>query len=450
MVTQLKEYGKTFQLKLISSLLTDNHFLLRIYDILEPTNFESESLQWITEKIKDHYREYKTSPSLEVFAVKVKSISDDLLRLTVTEDLKQSLKYAESDDLPYIKEESLTFFKNQRYKKAVMMAVDFLKRGDYDGIRKEFRDADQAGNEQNVGHDYVNEVDARYSVTARNVKETPWSALNDITEGGFGKGELILVAAPPGIGKSWWLVNIAAHLIQRGNNVVYFSLELNESYVGLRHDAVITGYPLQDLKYHIDDIKSTMSSISGKLFVQYYPTRSATINTLRGYLERQKLIGNRIDAVIVDYADLLRGDSKKARHEELEEIVIDLRGLAGEYEVPLFSASQINREGSSEEVITGDKIAGSFSKLMTADFVISLSRKLEDKMTGTGRFYLIKNRFGADGITFPSKMNLSTGRMEIFPPTSVEGKSAKRQSESGTEAVRTLIGQKYKEMNGDF
>jgi replicative DNA helicase len=301
-----------------------------------------------------------------------------------------------------------------------------------------------------VGHDYINEVDARYSVTARNVKETPWPALNEITDGGFGKGELIIVAAPPGIGKSWWLVNIAAHLLTKKANVVYFSLELNESYVGLRHDAVITGYPLQDLKFHIDDVKQAMGNLKGKLFVQYYPTRSATINTLRAYLERQRLIGNRIDAVVVDYADLLRGDSKKARHEELEEIIIDLRGLAGEYEVPLFTASQINRSGAEEEVITGDKIAGSFSKLMTADFVISLSRKLEDKMTGTGRFYLIKNRFGPDGITFPSKMSLSSGRMEIFQPTSVEGKSTKRQSETGTEMTRQFLGQKYKELNGDF
>jgi hypothetical protein len=167
-------------------------------------------------------------------------------------------------------------------------------------------------------------------------------------------------------------------------------------------------------------------------------------------MDKMILQGKKPDVVIVDYADLLRGPSKEKRHEELEEIIEDLRGMAGEYEVPVYTASQINRSGAEDDVITGVKIAGSFSKMMTADFVVSLSRKIEDKLAGTGRWHVIKNRFGPDGMTFPSKANFSTGQIHIYNDDSINGIQTKKDMKSGESLVRKELAQKYKEMKGDI
>jgi hypothetical protein len=154
--------------------------------------------------------------------------------------------------------------------------------------------------------------------------------------------------------------------------------------------------------------------------------------------------------IICVYAYLLNVNSIKERHEELEEIVEGLRGIAGEYEVPLFTASQINRSGAEDDIITGTKIAGSFSKLMTADFVVSLSRKIEDKLAGTGRWHVIKNRFGPDGMTLPSKANMSNGRISIYNDDSIDGKKTQSDMNKGGELVRKNLLQKYNEMNKDI
>ena len=167
-------------------------------------------------------------------------------------------------------------------------------------------------------------------------------------------------------------------------------------------------------------------------------------------MDKMILQNKKPDVVIVDYADLLRGPQKEKRHEELEEIIEDLRGMAGEYEVPVYTASQINRSGAEDDIITGTKIAGSFSKMMTADFVVSLSRKIEDKLAGTGRWHVIKNRFGPDGMTFPSKANFSTGQIHIYNDDSIDGRKTTSQMKQGESLVRKELAQKYKEMSGDI
>jgi hypothetical protein len=171
---------------------------------------------------------------------------------------------------------------------------------------------------------------------------------------------------------------------------------------------------------------------------------------LKAHIDRLVLQGKKPDIIVVDYADLLRGSVKEKRYEVLEELVVDLRGMAGEYGVPLYTASQINRSGADQDIITGTSIAGSFSKLMTADFVVSLSRKIDDKLAGTGRWHVIKNRFGPDGITFPSRANFSNGQIEIYNDNSIDGQNTQKDMKEGGTLVRKNLLQKYKDMKGDI
>jgi hypothetical protein len=308
----------------------------------------------------------------------------------------------------------------------------------------------KSGQDSDLGHEYKTMITERYEDSVRNVVSTGWDVIDEATQGGFGKGELVLFAAPPGIGKSWSLINIGVAAMKQGKIVAHYTLELNDGDVGQRYDAVLSGIAVANLKYNMDDVKKSIQGVKGDLIIKHYPTKTAGVTSLKAHMDKMILQGKKPDVVIVDYADLLRGPAKEKRHEELEEIIEDLRGMAGEYEVPVYTASQINRSGAEDDVITGVKIAGSFSKMMTADFVVSLSRKIEDKLAGTGRWHVIKNRFGPDGMTFPSKANFSTGQIHIYNDDSINGIQTKKDMKSGESLVRKELAQKYKEMKGDI
>ena len=438
-------YGYSFQVKLLAALFKNKTFLQQISDILESTYFESDSNKWVASTIIDYFNEYKSSPTLEVMKVRVDSVDNEVLKTSIVDTLKEVMKHVDCEDMEFVQNETIKFCKNQKLKGAIMESVNLLQQGDYDGKKQTIDDAMKAGADRDLGHEYMSMIDDRFSETTRKTVPTGWDVVDDLMDGGLGPGELGVFVAPAGIGKSWALVNAAANAVKAGKTVIQYTLELNGSYVGLRFDSVFTGIAAQNLKYYQDDIKNKIAEINGDLVIKYYPTKTATVNTLKAHLDRCTMMGKKPDLVIVDYADLLRGAGKEIRH-ELGNIYEDLRGLAGEYEIPVWTASQANRSALEDDVIGAEKIAESYSKIMTADFVLSLSRKIEDKIAGTGRWHVIKNRFGPDGITFPSKMNMSNGQIQIYEETSVQGKNTQKQIDGGSEAMRKRLAKKYTEV----
>ena len=448
MTDRLSSYGYSFQIKVITALLTDKMFMQQISDILLPTYFESEANNWVVDTILEYNKEYKTSPTLEVMKVKIEAVEHDVLKQQVIDHLKDAWKFTEATDLQFIKEQALDFCKNQEIKKAILSSVDLLKNGRYDDIKAKIDDALKAGGDKDIGHDYMTSIEERYTDAVRDTKETPWEVLNELTDGGLGKGELAVFVAPAGIGKSWGLINIGANAIKKGMTVLHYTLELNEAYVGLRYDSVITGIANQNLKHYQSQVKEDLEKLDGELIIKHYPTKSVSVMGLRSHIEKCIMNDKKPDVVIVDYADLLRGHGQEKRH-ELEGIYEDLRGMAGEYEIPVWTASQANRSALEEDVIDASKIAESYGKVMVADFVISLSRKVADKLAGTGRWHVIKNRFGPDGITLPSKMNTSNGQIHIYADTSVQGKDTQKQMDKGAEYTRQMLARKFKEISND-
>tara|TARA_R110002153_G_scaffold105214_4_gene243513 strand:+ start:498 stop:1880 length:1383 start_codon:yes stop_codon:yes gene_type:complete len=438
-------YGYSFQIKLLAALFKNKTFLQQISDILEAEFFESDANKWIATTVIDYFNEYKSSPTLEVMKVRVDSVDNDVLETGIVDTLKEIMKNLDADDMEFVQNETIKFCKNQKLKGAIMESVNLLQAGDYDGIKQQIDEAMKSGTDRDLGHDYMVDIADRFSETTRKTVPTGWNVIDDLMDGGLGPGELGVFVAPAGIGKSWALVNAAAAAVKAGKTVVQYTLELSGAYVGLRFDSVFTGIAAQNLKYYQDNIKETIKDINGELVIKYYPTKTATVNTLKAHLDRCTMMDKKPDLIIVDYADLLRGTGKEIRH-ELGNIYEDLRGLAGEYEVPVWTASQANRSALEDDVIGAEKIAESYSKIMTADFVLSLSRKIEDKIAGTGRWHVIKNRFGPDGITFPSKMNMSNGQIDIYEETSVQGKSTQSEMNQGSEAMRKRLATKYKEV----
>jgi hypothetical protein len=450
MTDKLSDYGWGFQVKVLAAMFTDRLFLQQISDIIRAEYFDSDANSWLLDIILTHFREYKTPPSKDVLKVKITEIENDILKATILEQLKDVFRFMESDDLTFVKDEILKFCKNQEIKQAIMDSVSLLKHGNFDEIKTKIDSAMKAGADTNIGLEYVTDVAARYNEAARHTITTGWDVIDDLMDGGLAPGELGVVMAPAGIGKSWLLINIGAHAVKAGKTVIHYTLELNENYVGQRYDSVLTGIPAQNLKNYREDIEAKMLTLKGDLIVKYYPTKSVGVMGLKAHIEKTIMLGKKPDLVIVDYGDLLKVNIKKDKHEALEDLYEELRGMAGEYSIPVWTASQAGRSALEDDIIEADKIASSYGKVMVADFLMSLSRKVEDKMSGTGRGHVIKNRFGPDGITLPCKINTNNGQFQFFEPQTQQGKQTTQIMKTGENMIKKNLAQKFKDLGGSL
>jgi len=411
---KLSEYGASFQNKAISNLLTDPDFLRQSIDIISPSYFDNEYSKWVINKIIGYYGDYKTTPSLDYFKSELKKIKGDVQKLAIKEKIKEIYKVAKSNDHSYIKSTFIDFCRNQTLKQAINTSVDLLDAGNYEDIRQLINNALKAGTQQNSGHIYKDHLEERYSTKNRNPIPTPWEPVNVLLQGGLAAGDLGVIAGNPGGGKSWIMVAIAAHAVKMGYNVLLYTLELDEDYVGKRFDAYFTNIPVNELnKTTKPIIKEAIKSLPGNLEIKKLRAARSTLNEVENYTEKLINNGFKPDLIVIDYLDLLKVRNNKEKRNQLEDLYTEAREFGKEFGVPIWSPSQVNRTGARDEVIEGDQIAESYSKLMIADFAMSLSRTREDKINNTGRFHIMKNRYGADGFTYNSDFDASTGRIHM-------------------------------------
>lgn len=409
----IDQYGPSFQIKVISSLLTHKEFLINIHDILDGDIFPSQAHKWIINEIIKYYDRYHTVISMDVLKTEMKKVTNDVLQLSIKEQLREAYK-ASDEDTEYVQEEFSTFCKNQQLKKALLNSVDLLKAGDYDSIKSMIENAMKSGQDKNLGHEYNKDVESRFRQDNRTVIPTPWPEISDMLQGGLGNGDFGLIFGNPGGGKSWSLVALGGFAIQLGYNVIHYTLELSEDYVGRRYDAFFTNIPVNKILEHRKEVETVLPELKGELIIKEFVTGKATINTIESHIKKITSLGIKPDLIIIDYVDLLSSKRKSSdRKFEIDDIYTSTKGLARELKLPIWSVSQVNRAGSKDDVIEGDKAAGSYDKMMIVDFALSLSRKKEDKVNNTGRFHVMKNRYGMDGVTFKLDADTSTGHFTI-------------------------------------
>ena len=446
----LSKYGQSFQTKVLSCLIADVRLLDTLREVIHPKFFESEANKWIVEEIMEYYDEFKRTPSLDVFKVEISKMEDSGMQKRIVEQLKLAFTQLGDNDLDYVKKEFSNFCINQNIKEAIVQSVDLLKAGSYDRIKDLVDKAMKVGVENNLGMDYIEDYDDRMQDLKRSTVPTKWEPINDLMDGGLGPGELGVVVAPSGVGKTWILTAIGAEAVRKGLSVVHYTMELSEHYVGARYDTVFTGIPSAELKDKKDEVKAKIKNLKGRLLVKYFPPKGVTVKKLQAHIEKMVTMDNRPDVIIVDYADLLLSHSNKSDSTYAEQggVYIDLRGMSGELEIPIWTASQTNRSAIDSEVIEADKIADSYAKVMNADFIMSWSRKSKDKLNNTARCHIMKNRFGQDGITFPCKMDTNTGYIEVYDGTSPDGVIVQKEAASGQLETKKLLHKKYVENMG--
>jgi len=415
----LHQYGKGFQLKVLGSLLTDKKFLLNVRDVLTDNYFDADSHKWIITQITDYFDKFHTTITMDVLKVELQKVENEVLQTALKEELRNSYQ-ASQDDLEYVQEEFTTFCKNQKMKAAILDSADLLKDGDFDGIRNLVEEAIKAGMDKNLGHEYNKDIESRYRVDYRPTIPSPWPILNEGIQGGFGPGDLGIIFGSPGGGKSWTMVAVAAHAVKLGYKVNYYTLELGEDYVGKRFDCYFTGYSIDDVNKHRHEVQDEINNLKGKLIVKEYPPKGASVSTIKAHVQKCIDIDHRPDLIIIDYVDYLkppsRGRNTERKH-EIDDVFIATKGLAKELKIPILTPSQVNRMGARDSVIEGDKAAGSYDKMMVADICLSLSRMKEDKVLGTGRIHVMKNRYGQDGMTYNIKMDTNNGHIQFLEET---------------------------------
>jgi replicative DNA helicase len=417
----LESYGISFQTKVISALLTDKPFLQNVSDIITDEYFSNTAHKWVVNEVIKYYTKYHCPPTMDVLKVELKRVDNEVLQLSIKEQLKEAYRSSDESDLSYVEEEFTNFCKNQQLKRALLNSVDLLKAGDYDSIRTLVDSALRSGQDKNIGHEYNKDIESRFNEDDRNPIPTPWRTFNDMIQGGLGEGDLGLIFGNPGGGKSWCLIAIGAYAVQLGFNVIHYTLELGESYVGRRYDAFFTNIPVDKIKTHKSEVEQAINELPGNLIVREYPMGRASISTIESHIKKCIDLDFKPDLIIIDYIDLLSSKrTNRERKDEIDDIYTSTKGLARELKLPIWSVSQVNRAGAKDNIIEGDKAAGSYDKIMIADVSLSLSRQKKDKVNGTGRFHFMKNRYGMDGMSFNAAVNTATGHIEILNEISEE------------------------------
>jgi archaellum biogenesis ATPase FlaH len=442
-----EKFGSKFQENLVQIILDDRVFCDQISEVLDSNFLELKYLRLFVDKVLDYRKKYGTHPSRDTMTTILRTEIDkepELLQKQ-TREFYARLQTNEFslDGEQHIKDVSLDFCKKQKLKEAMIKSVGLIQNSSYDEISKIINDALKLGTDNNHGYDFIVDFEKRFEVLARNPHSTGWDLIDNIMKGGLGKGELGVVIAPTGAGKSMALVHLGAEALKAGKNVVHYSLELQDKVVALRYDSCISGILLSDVKDQKDMVWESVKDVKGKLIVKEYPTKSATTNTIKNHLEKLKRKDFKVDMVIIDYGDLIRPiNAQREKRNELESIYEEMRAIAQIYGCPVWTASQTNRSGLNAEVITMESISEAFNKCFVADFIFTISRTIKDKNTNEGRIFVAKNRNGPDGLVFPIFMDTANVKIKVLQQST---ESATEIIENATKKQEENLKQKYRD-----
>ena len=428
-------------------ILQDRPFADQISEVLDINFLELRYLRVFVQKIFEYREKYEVHPTYKTMISIVRADLEDE-NVATQQQLRNyfaRIHDSQVNGSEYTKNIALDFCRKQKLKEAMIKSVPLLEKSSFDEIAKIINDAIKMGDPSDFGYDYLKDFEKRFEIKSRNPITTGWQDIDDLCRGGLGKGELGVVIAPTGAGKSMVLVHLGSQAIKLGKTVVHYTLELSDTVIASRYDSCITKIPLSQLHSFKEEIYEQVQDMDGVLIVKEYPTKSASSRSLRTHLEKLRMREIIPDMVIIDYGDLLRPISGKSeKRHELESIYEEMRGLAQEFDCAVWTASQTNRSGLNAEVITMESISEAFNKCFVSDFIFSLSRTVEDKQSNTGRIFVAKNRNGPDGLVYPISMNTANVQIEVLEPTGEEQQSLSTKDQS------EILKEKYKKFRDNI
>ena len=453
--SHFSRYGKSFQEKIFQAFITDQNWAAQMTEVMDPSFFEQRYLQYLSKKYFDYHSKYKSFPTLPLLITIIRDDlregSDIILRDQIIEFLHRIKMNPDVGDLEFVKEKSLDFCKKQALKNALEISVDLIATEKYESVIEVMKDAICKGIPSSIGHNFFEDYESRFTRFSRVTCPTgiPEIDKKDVLNGGLGRGEIGVITAPTGVGKSHFLIHVGCEALRVGKNVIHYTFELSERAAGLRYDSNLCDIPSNEVIDRKEEvIKMYDDSDLGRLIIKEYPTGSATVTTIRNHIEKLLLKSFVPSLIIIDYADIMRSSRRydSLRH-ELKLIYEELRNLSMDMNLPIWTASQANRDAANASVVGLENMSEAYGKAMVADVVLSLSRKPMEKASGCGRLFVAKNRAGRDGILFP--IHLDTARSKIYVVENGDEMSLDDVVKTDANSMKNLLKQKWKEVNGD-
>ena len=409
----------------------DSKFREETRDIIKTDYFESNTHKVILKYIIKYIDKYEMVPTTDALKITIKSShknKKEVDRLSEFVDDVYNFKIDEREK-QFVFDVSIDYFKKKYLKKILFKAAEQFDINSFSEISSLITNSIKKFEPKSKAHDYARDVEKRMEQKKRNPIGC-LSGLNQITNGGLSAGELGIVCARTGGGKSMMLVRFGAEGIKLGKKVLYVTLELAQEAVGLRFDACLNDLQMQFLvpnKTVIKENAERFAASGGRLIIQQYLDFKPTVSTLKSLLSTLKrdYEGFVPDVIIVDYADLMKPTVhySEKRH-ALTDIYEGLRNFGNEVGCPIWTASQVNRAGyggdaddkRKQKGISLSNIAEDIGKANTADLIIAIERTAEQMKRNQAKMGILKNRNGREGDELDMIFDTYRCKMEISAP----------------------------------
>ena len=427
-----------YEIVIAYNMLTDEPYLASIIDHLDEKYFTDKNISKITGLVTEYYKKRSAAPSLT-----------ELKGYLTTDDLKKSFRAVvgmfDNFDKNFNKDElyenTERFLKEKAvYNTLLEVAEDASNSSaDTSQILSKFEKACNITLAADLGLDYFNEIDRHIEdlETKDDTIASGWEWLDTKMDGGFlEQGRAIYVfAGETNIGKSIFLGNIAQNIADQNKTVLLVSLEMSELVYAKRVTTNLTQIPIRQLHERTDDIRDAVKQYKSKnsksrVIVKEFPPSTITCRHLKGYIKKLTDKGIKLDAIVVDYVNLLKSDTGTNSYERIKYATEELRALSYVFECPVITATQLNRSGYSEVNPGLDTVGESYGLAATADAIFSIWREEEDIEMGIIKLGVMKNRFGE---------NYGSVAMEIdYDTLSLKQASEQLQNIDMTDTMNSL------------
>lgn len=439
--------GNTFQIQLINQIIIDKDFSSSIMDVIESSYFDNKYFKIIIQMIKEYYKKYESTPNFETLEQIIKSeISQELVLRIVTDTLKQ-IKDAPQEGTQFVQEKALKFCKQQELQKAMDKAQKIITEGDfesYDKVEGLVREALQVGEIEKGQSDVFADLDTVLEEDYRHPIPMGITGIDKLLKGGLAKGEIGVILAPTGVGKTTVLTKIANTAFNMGYNVLQIFFEDNPKIVQRKHFTIWTGIEPDNLVLHkekvmekITEIKETMPN---KLILKKLASDTMTMNQIKNQVRKMIADGTKIDMILLDYIDCVLPESSAKDEWKAEGSVMrGFEAMCHELNLAGWTATQGNRSSISSEVVTTDQMGGSIKKAQVGHVIITVAKTLQQKEMNLATIAITKSRLGKDGVVFEN-CKFNNELLEIDTESSVTFLGfEEQQEEKKRDRVKELL-----------
>ena len=400
--------GNTFQIQLLNNIVIDKDFANSIVDVIDPKYFDNQYFKIIMQMIKEYYTKYEHTPSFATLEQLTKSEITSPMAQKMVFDMLNEVKESDIEGSSFVQEKSLKFCKQQELQKVMSKAQKIIDKGDfesYDHLEEMVREALQVGEVDTGTSDVFSNLDVVLDDDYRHPIPMGVPGIDNLMKGGLAKGEIGVILAPTGVGKTTFLTKIANNSFNLGYNVLQVFFEDNPKIIQRKHFTLWTGIAPDNLSNHRDDVMAKVREIKentkNRLTLKKLPSDTLTMNQIKNQIRKMIAEGNKIDMIVLDYIDCITPDKNLGDEWKSEGSVMRaFEAMCHELDIVGWTATQGNRSSISSEVVTTDQMGGSIKKAQVGHVIISVAKSLQQKEMNLATIAITKSRIGKDGIVF--------------------------------------------------